>query len=96
MASTASDTSNTSSKQQQAQRKKKIIYNSKNRKEEDFTQPTHVTVYLFRDLNQNRSRLQGGHWVPGSVQTAKKKRKGKMTLTVEHFSLTAKTANTSK
>ena len=32
-----------------------------------------VTVYLFGDLNRDRSRLQGRQWVPGPVQIAKKR-----------------------
>ena len=67
MASTTSDTGDTSSKQQQAQRKEN--YNKSKdarltsrslpwkREEKQFTKPTHVAVCLFRDLNRDRSRL---------------------------------------
>ena len=74
MASTTSDTGDTSSKQQQAQRKENynkrkrpvslvdhchpyIIFTEEKRKEKQFTKPTHVAVYLFRDLDRDRSRL---------------------------------------
>ena len=70
MASTTSDTGDTSSKQQQAQCKEN--YNKskrpvssvdhchpyrRKREEKQFTKPTHVAVYLFRDLDRDRSRL---------------------------------------
>ena len=65
MASTTSDTGDTSSKQQQAQRKENYNkskrpvssvdhchpYRRKKREEKQFTKPTHVAVYLFRDLD---------------------------------------------
>ena len=68
MASTASNTGDTSSKQQQAQRKQN--YNIWGRgpfrqsitviltgeKTEAATDPTHVAVYLSRDLDRDRSR----------------------------------------
>ena len=71
MASTTSDTGDTSSKQQQAQRKENYKkskrpvssvdhchpYRRKKREEKPFTKPTHVAVYLFRDLDRDRSRL---------------------------------------
>ena len=70
MASTTSDTGDTSSKQQQAQREED--YNKskrpvslfdklqkKKREEKQFTKPTHVAVYRFWDLDRDRSRLQG-------------------------------------
>ena len=63
MASTTSDTGDTSSKQQQAQRKENYnkrkrpfhqsitaILTEEKREEKRFTKPTHVAVYLFRDL----------------------------------------------
>ena len=68
MTSTTSDTSDTSSKQQQAQRKETTrvrgpfhqsitaILTEEKREEKQFTKPTHVAVYLFRDLD-DRSRL---------------------------------------
>ena len=71
MASTTSDTGDTSSKQQQAQRKENYNkskrpvssvdqchpYRRKKREEKQFTKPTNVAVYLFRDLDRDRSRL---------------------------------------
>ena len=64
MASTATDTGDTSSKQQQAQCKKittrergpfhqsiTAILTEEKREEKQFTKPTHVAVYLFRDLD---------------------------------------------
>ena len=71
MASTTSDTGDTSSKQQQAQRKKittrergpfhqsiTAIPTEEKREEKQFTKPTHVAVYLFRDLDRDRSIRQ--------------------------------------
>ena len=66
MASTASDTGDTSSKQQQAQRKEKCNNSKKpassvdhchpyRRKEKQSTKPTRVTVYLFWDLSHVRA-----------------------------------------
>ena len=67
MANTTSDTGDTSSKQQQAQlTQKKIttrerdpfhqsitaILTEEKREEKQFTKPTHVAVYMFRDLNR--------------------------------------------
>ena len=71
MASTTSDTGDISSKQQQAQRKEMIttgergpfhqsitaILAEEKREGKQFTKPTHVAVYLFRDLDRDRSRL---------------------------------------
>ena len=66
MASTTSDTGDTSSKRQQAQCKEN--YNKskrpvssvdhchpyrRKREEKQFTKPTHVAVYLFRDLDRD-------------------------------------------
>ena len=64
MASTTSDTGDASSKQQQAQRKENYnkskrpvhqsitaILTKEKREEKQFTKPTHVAVYLFRDLS---------------------------------------------
>ena len=66
MASTTSDTGDTSSKQQQAQCKENYnksnrgpfhqsitaILTEEKREEKQFTKPTHVAVYLFRDLDR--------------------------------------------
>ena len=68
LASTTSDTGDTSSKQQQAQRKynttrvrgpfhQSISAILTEEKREAVTNPTHVAVYLFRDLDRDRSRL---------------------------------------
>ena len=70
MASTTSDTGDTSSKQQQHNAKKittrvrgpshqsiTAILTEEKREEKQFTKPTHVAVYLFRDLDRDRSRL---------------------------------------
>ena len=62
MASTTSDTGDTSSKQQQAQCKENYnkgpfhqsitaILTEEKREEKQFTKSTHVAVYLFRDLD---------------------------------------------
>ena len=69
MPRTTSDTSDTSNEQQQAQRKFTTrvrgpfhqsitaILTEEKREEKQFTKPTHVAVYLFRDLDRDRSRL---------------------------------------
>ena len=72
MANTTSDTGDTSSKQQQAQCKENYnkskrpvssvdhchpLHTEEKREEKQFTKPTHVAVYLFRDLDRDRSRL---------------------------------------
>ena len=72
MASTTSDTGGTSSKQQQAQRKEKYkstrpglisrslpSFTYRRKKEKQFTKPTHVADYLFRDQDRDRSKLSG-------------------------------------
>ena len=69
-ASTTSDTSDTSSKQQQSQRKENYNKSKRpvssvdhrhpteeKREEKQLTKPTHVAVYLFRDLDRDRSKL---------------------------------------
>ena len=68
MASTTSDTGDTSSKQQQALRRENYnkskspfhqsitaILTEEKREEKQFTKPTHVAVYLFRDRDRDRS-----------------------------------------
>ena len=70
MARMTSDTGDTSSKQQQTQRKEittrvrglfpqsiTAIITQEKREEKQFIKPTHVVVYLFRDLDRDRSRL---------------------------------------
>ena len=69
MVSMTSDTGDTSSKQQQAQRKENYnksnkfhqsisaILTEEKREEKQFTEPTHVAVDLFRDLDRDRSGL---------------------------------------
>ena len=71
MASMTSDTDDTSSKQQQAQCKENYNkserpgssvnhchpYRRKKRRETVYAKCTHVAVYLFRDLDRDRSRL---------------------------------------
>ena len=67
MASTTSDTGDTSSKQQQGQRTTRergpfhqsitAILTEEKREEKQSTKPTHVAVYLFRDQDRDRSRL---------------------------------------
>ena len=65
-------------------------------KREAVTNPTHVAVYLIRDLDWDRSWLQGWQWVPGPVQRVKESRKIEMTLTVEYSEMPAKKLNISK
>ena len=110
MASTASDTSYTSSKQQQAQRKKKNYYTIAKglshqlntaistdfgtEKRKILLNPHMSQSTCFGSLIKTGVDCKEDTGSQG--QCRQQRRKGKMTLTVEHFSLTAKTANTSK
>ena len=48
------------------------ILTEEKREQKQFTKPTHVAVYLFRNLDQDSSRLYGWQRVPGPVQRRKK------------------------